>query len=80
MVVLISDFSHLLRLFFAYFDFLQVILAYLELMVLIFTVVLISTQKLTRNKNHRFFWRVLGSYFFWKFESLLIKNRGSYKK
>ena len=31
-------------------------MAYLELMVLIFTVVLISTQKLTRNKNHRFFW------------------------
>ena len=47
---------------FAYFGlflpilaFFQLILAYLELMVLIFTVVLISTQKLTRNKNHRFF-------------------------
>ena len=48
--------------FFAYFSLFwlfQLILAYLETMVLIFTVVLISTQKLTRNKNHRFF----GSYF-----------------
>ena len=45
-------------------------------MVLIFTVVLISTQKLTRNKNHRFF-KSAGSYFFWKFESLFDKNHGS---
>ena len=43
----------------AYFGFFQLILAYLELMVLIFTVVLISTQKLTWNKNHRFFWELL---------------------
>ena len=48
-------------------------------MVLIFTVVLISTQKLTQNKNHRFFesaWFLV----FWKFESLFVKNHGSYKK
>ena len=61
-----------------YFGFSQLILAYLELMVLIFTVVLISTQKLTRNKNHRFF-KSFGSYFLGKFESLFVKNHGSYK-
>ena len=49
-------------------------------MVLILTVVLVSTQKLTPNKNHRFFFRVLGSYFLKKFESLFVKNHGSYKK
>ena len=61
--------------FFQLFRLFSLILAYLELMVLIFTVVLNITPKLTRNKNHRFFGRVL--VFFFLNLSLFAKNHGS---
>ena len=48
-------------------------------MVLIFTVVLISNQKLTRNKNHRFLKVFLVLSFFGNL-SLFVKNHGSYLK
>ena len=81
-LVLILAFFQLFLLFFAYFGLFGLFstnFGFLEIMVLIFTVVLISTQKLTQNKNHQFFesaWFLV----FFKFESLFVKIHGSYKK